>query len=203
MIDPYTVSFSKENSKMGPIYSVSLMPIITCVPGCKCSKECYAFRLTKYRKTVRDAWLRNTRILKGNPESFWRQTEGMIMMSRYFRFHVGGDIPDKDYLDNMFAVAKRNPHCKILCFTKRYELVNERMKQMDKPENLQLILSSWRGMEMENPYNLPEAHVLYKDGFTMAKPDAFKCNGNCFACAKAETGCWTMRNGQQVAFKEH
>ena len=40
------------------------------------------------------------------------------MLSRFFRFHVSGDIPNTTYLCRMVEVAKRNRHCEILCFTK-------------------------------------------------------------------------------------
>ena len=38
-------------------------------------------------------------------------------------FHVSGDIPDADYLLHMVSIAQRNPHCEILCFTKKFSMV--------------------------------------------------------------------------------
>ena len=130
------------------------------------------------------------------------------MMSRFFRFHVSGDIPDIVYFQKMIDVAERNPHCEILCFTKKYDIVNAGIKVLrnsnrDLPQNLHLILSGWRGIEMVNPYNLPEAHVLYKDGTTTAGADAVKCGGNCTECALIDSGCWSLKSGEQVVFNEH
>ncbi len=126
------------------------------------------------------------------------------MMSRFFRFHVSGDIPDADYLDRMIRIARRNPHCEILCFTKKYALVNAALDADPiLPDNLHLILSAWRGLPMENPHRLPEAHVRYRDGTTTASPDAVECGGNCTDCALTDGGCWTLGLGEQVVFNEH
>lgn len=126
------------------------------------------------------------------------------MMSRFFRFHVSGDIPDKDYLTHMISIAERNSHCEILCFTKRYELVNEHLDSGGKvPQNLHFIFSKWRGTEMPNPHNLPEAHVRYRDGTTTASNNAKECGGNCAECAITDEGCWTLKSGEQVVFNEH
>lgn len=127
------------------------------------------------------------------------------MMSRFFRFHVAGDIPNFDYLVHMVDIAKRNQHCQILCFTKKYDIVNKFMDENESgiPGNLHLILSAWRGLEMNNPYHLPEAHVRYRDGSTTASDRAKECGGNCTECAITDGGCWTLLPGEQVVFNEH
>lgn len=126
------------------------------------------------------------------------------MMSRFFRFHVSGDIPDKSYFTHMIDIAQRNSHCQILCFTKKYDIVNEWVSTYkDLPENLHLIMSVWKGLKVDNPYNLPEAHVRYRDGSTTSRDDAKLCGGNCTECAVTDDGCWTLKNGEQVVFNEH
>lgn len=126
------------------------------------------------------------------------------MMTRFFRFHVSGDIPDASYLARMVEVAGRQPHCQILCFTKRYELVDAYLTETGPfPTNLHLVLSAWRGLPMVNPHGLPEAHVRYRDGSTTARPDAKECGGNCTECARRDGGCWSLRPGQQIVFNEH
>lgn len=201
------VSISKGNSKMGCIQSVSLPAIKTC-RKCACHDKCYAHKLERIRPNVKAAYENNLQVLLSDPDEYWRDVEATIMMSRFFRFHVSGDIPYKDYLDRMVEVAERNEHCRILCFTKRYEMVYDKLNELreygrDKPDNLQLILSAWKGLEMYNPYKLPEAHVIYRDGSTTARPDAFKCTKNCVECAEVVSGCWYLKNGEQVVFDEH
>lgn len=203
-----SVSISSGNMKLGQIPSVSLPSIATC-RECKCREKCYAHKLEKLRPTVRDAYNRNLMILNEEPETYWREVEGAIMLSRYFRFHVSGDIPNPEYFAHMVEIARRNTHCEILCFTKRYEIVagyitDELVREgMDLPENLHIILSGWPGLAMYNPYHLPEAHVLFKDGTTTARSDAIPCGGNCTDCALTDCGCWTLKTGEQVVFKEH
>ena len=170
------ISISKGNSKLGAISSVSLPPVKTC-RVCDCFLKCYAKKYLRIRPNVKRAYENNLNILETDPETYWREVEASIMMSRFFRFHVSGDIPDFDYLGHMVEIAKRNPHCEILCFTKKYELVNEFMDLCGEfPLNLHMILSGW--------VNLP-------------------CSGNCTLCATTDGGCWALKNGEQVVFDEH
>ena len=204
------VSISKGNSKMGAIQSVSLPSVITC-RVCECQQKCYARKLERIRKSVANAYMNNLRVLMSDPGTYWREVEAAIMLSRYFRFHVSGDIPDLQYFKNMVKVAARNPHCEILCFTKKYEIVNDYVysgveesgHRIKLPPNLHVIFSGWKNLPMDNPNGFPEAHVRYKDGTTTARADAKECGGNCVACARTDEGCWTLRYGEQVVFNEH
>lgn len=198
-----TVKISKGNSKLGAIPSVSLPSIKTC-RNCACQEKCYAQKLERLRPAVRNAYQHNLEVWLKDPETYWREVEASIMMSRFFRFHVSGDIPSFKYLVNMVEIARRQPHCEILCFTKKYNLVNELIEQGGElPGNLHMIFSGWVGLEMANPFSLPEAHVRYRDGSTTARDDAIECGGNCTECALTEGGCWNLRKGQQVIFNEH
>ena len=72
------------------------------------------------------------------------------------------------------------------------------------PENVHPIMSAWCGMEMDNPYELPEAHVLYEDGKTTAPEWGSKyCGGNCSECAFNKDGCWTLQKRESVIFRAH
>lgn len=198
-----TVKISKGNSKLGAIPSVSLPSIKTC-RNCACQEKCYAQKLERLRPSVKNAYEHNLGVLLSDPTTYWREVEASVMMSRFFRFHVSGDIPNVAYLENMAAVAGRNSHCEILCFTKRYEMVNEFIqKNGELPSNLHMIFSGWVGLDMANPFSLPEAHVRYRDGSTTAREDAIECGGNCTECALTEGGCWNLQKGQQVIFNEH
>ena len=198
-----TVKVSKGNSKLGQIPSVSLPSIKTC-RNCACREKCYAQKLERLRPSVKNAYEHNLGVLLSDPTTYWREVEASVMMSRFFRFHVSGDIPNAAYLENMVVVAGRNAHCEILCFTKRYEMVNEFIqKNGELPGNLHMIFSGWVGLDMANPFSLPEAHVRYRDGYTTAREDAIECGGNCTECALTEGGCWNLQKGQQVVFNEH
>ncbi len=196
------VNISTGNSKMGPIRSVSLPAVITC-RDCGCQKKCYARRIERRRKNVAKCYAENLALLRSDPDTYWREVEAAIMTSRYFRFHVSGDVPNSDYAQKMIDVARRNPHCEILCFTKQYPIFNQLITPESVPQNLHLIFSGWPGFPMENPHGFPEAHVRFRDGTTTASPNAIPCGGNCTECAATCGGCWSLRPGQQVVFLEH
>lgn len=199
------VCISKSNIKLGMIPSVSLPPIVTCSPNaCKfCGKKCYARKMCKLRPSVKESYENNLDILLNDKEKFWREVSGSVALTTYFRFFVSGDIYDKDFLENMVLCAKKNKHCNILCFTKKYSLVNEYLEHHRLPKNLKIVFSVWKGLECFNPNNLPEAHIFYKDGTTTAKDGAKYCSGNCMDCAVENKNCWTLKRGEQILFKEH
>ncbi|MDD6530551.1 MAG: hypothetical protein PUF41_11300 [Prevotella copri] len=189
---------------MGAIPSVSLPAIKTC-RSCSCASKCYAAKLERLRPSVRRAYQKNLEILMEDPDTYWREVEAAIMLSRFFRFHVSGDIPEESYFEHMVSIADRNPHCQILCFTKKFDLVNRYLSAHNGvlPENLHILFSGWLGLQMDNPFSLPEAHVVFRDGSTTARKDAIPCGGNCTDCAITDGGCWSLSRGQQVVFKEH
>ena len=197
------VSISKGNSKMGEISSVSLPALVTCRPNAPCFKECYAKKLEVLRRNVRNAYQNNWEIYKTNPDEYWKAVTNEIALSRFFRFHVSGDIQDYGYFVQMIKIANKYPHCEILCFTKQFEIVNDVLNNVVLPSNLHLIFSGWEGLEMDNPHNLPEAHVIYKNGKTTARPDAKMCEGNCATRARSNGGCWSLKLGEQVMFHKH
>lgn len=196
------LSISKGNQKMGAIPSVSLPPIVTCPAGCPCAKKCYAAKLCKLRPSVRAAYERNLKALQDNPESYWRQVLNAVALSRYFRFHVSGDIPTPAYFAEMVATAKRCPGTDILAFTKRYSVVNDYIAANGPlPENLHIIFSEWGEHRPENPHNLPTAAVIFKG--QEPRPDWKVCGGNCAECACRGVGCWELKAGETIAFYEH
>ena len=201
------VVISKGNIKMGQIQSISLPPVVTCSSlACKfCGKKCYAKKMCKLRPTVKESYDNNLDILLNDKELFWREVEGSIKLTTYFRFFVSGDIYDKDFLENMVLCARKNKHCNILCFTKKYSLVNEYLEHHRLPKNLNIVFSAWKGLEMPNPFNLPTAEVMYKDGTSTAEEGKkyIYCSGNCSECISEKRSCWNLKKGEGVIFAEH
>lgn len=199
------IKISPGNKKMGAVPSVSLPAVLTCRSDCECSQKCYARKLERIRKSVREAYSSNYSLLNEYPDTYWREVEASVMMTRFFRFHVSGDIPNYEYLMRMISIAQRNPHCEILCFTKKFSIVNRYLSENNGvlPENLHIVFSGWKNLVMENPYSLPEAHVMYRDGTTTASPGYIPCGGNCTECATTDSGCWVLKRGQQIVFNEH
>lgn len=199
------VSISAGNSKMGTIPSVSLPPVKTCPAGCPCAKKCYALKLCRIRKNVREAYERNLNIYRNDPKSYELQVKSAASMTRFFRWHVSGDIPDMDYLKMMARVARELPGTKFLCFTKQYSLVNDFLYCEDKPRNLQIIFSLWDSewnVKVHNPHDLPMSAVIFKDNPGNVEYTKI-CGGNCTECACAGIGCWELKPGETIAFYEH
>lgn len=196
------VSISTGNQKMGAIPSVSLPPVITCKHCETCARKCYAAKLCRLRPSVKAAYDRNLQILKSDRDSYFLQVKAAAMVTRFFRFHVSGDIVDADYLDRMTKLARELKGTQFLCFTKNYEDVNEYLQNHKKPANLHLIFSlPFTGAKINNPHNLPTAAVILKG---QEPKDNWKvCGGNCSECACRGCGCWELKKGETIAFYEH
>ena len=197
-----TVSISKGNTKMGAIPSVSLPACTTCNPDAPCFKKCYARRLAARRATVRDAYARNLDILTADAGAYWLQVKAAAITTRFFRYHVSGDIPNADYFAQMVQTAHDLPNTNFLAFTKQYNIVNEYINNGGTiPHNLKIIFSNWNDWKCNNPHGLPTCEIVLKGN----KPaDDWKiCGGNCTACACAGIGCWELKNGETIAIYEH
>ena len=196
------ISISNGNKKMGAIPSVSLPACTTCNPSAPCFKKCYAAKLERIYKSVKNAYNRNFEILATNPLEYWTQVREAAKMAKYFRFHVSGDIPDSIYFYDMVLTAREIPDTYFLAFTKQYNIVNDYLKNGGTiPKNLKIIFSNWGTWKCENPYNLPTAEIIFKGE---APADNWKiCGGNCSECACRGVGCWELQNGETIAFYEH
>lgn len=201
------VKFSYGNRKTGALVpSVSLIPIADC-GNCKvCAKGCYDIRNVCFQKTVQKSRANNSAIYQKDPEKYWEEIEKAVKYLRFFRYHVGGEIKDLDYLTHMAGIAKRTPTCEFLAFTKMYDVVNRYLDlHKEFPKNLHIIFSDWRGAEFENPYNLPVSSPLWEDGTKgpHCTEKQFMCPGLCEECAEAWTGCWAAKNGDTILFEAH
>jgi len=195
------LKISKGNVKMGQIPSISLPPCITCRPDAPCFKECYARRMQRY-SNVKNAYNSNLELYNNNPDSYFKQLDAALCINRYFRVHVSGDCPDADYFRRLVTVVASNPGCTVLMFTKRYEFVNEFIRDGGAiPDNFKIVFSNWFGWKCKNPYKFPETEV-YNDGDDV--PDNWLlCGGNCQNCACRGVGCWQLQRGDVLAFKKH
>ena len=201
------VKFSYGNRKTGAMVpSVSLIPVADC-GNCKvCARGCYDVRNVCFQKTVQKSRANNSAIFKEDPERYFEEVEAGAKFLRFFRWHVGGDIKDYNYLGHMVGIAERNPRCEFLAFTKMYDVVNEWLENVGEfPKNLHIIFSDWRGAEFENPYNLPVSSPLWADGTKgpHCTDDVHMCEGDCTACASVNGGCWSAGKGSTILFEAH
>ena len=196
------ISISKGNSKMGAIPSVSLPPVITCPKGAPCAKKCYAAKLCRIYPTVKKAYENNLNILQNNFNDYFEQVLKAARITKYFRWHVSGDIPSYSYFVNMVDIAEQLPETQFLAFTKNYNVVNSYITYDRKlPDNLKIIFSEWGNQKPDNPHNLPTAAVIFKG--TEPAENWKICGGNCSECACRGVGCWELKQGETIAFYEH
>ena len=140
------ISISKGNSKLGAIPSVSLPACVTCNPDAPCFSKCYARRIEYRYKQSRAAYAHNLTVLQADPGAYWLQVKAAAMVTRFFRYHVSGDIPNIDYFIQMVKIARDLPWVNFLAFTKQYKIVNEYIAAFGAdaiPENLKIIFSNW------------------------------------------------------------
>ena len=197
------IFISNGNSKMGAIPSFSLPAVITCNPAAPCFRKCYAAKLERIYKTVRNAYSRNYEIVRNDPDAFAAQINAALAVNRFFRFHVSGDFYSPEYFALVCDLVRKNPGCTVLAFTKQYDIVNDYIAENGPlPVNFKVIFSTWGDFRGNNPYNLPESAVIFKGAESV--PDAWKiCGGNCTECACRGCGCWELKNGDTIAFYEH
>ena len=187
---------------MGAIPSVSLPACITCNPDAPCFKLCYAAKISRIRANVRSAYEKNLAILKEDSGAYWLQVRAAAITTRFFRFHVSGDIPNLDYFAEMVKTAEELPGTTFLAFTKQHHIVNEFLNNGGEiPKNLKIIFSNWGKWKCNNPHGLPVCEVIFK-GETPAE-DWKICGGNCTDCACRGVGCWELKNGETIAIYQH
>ena len=196
---------SKSVSKLGSaIATVNLPACITCRPDAPCFKYCYARKGNFVYKTVKSGIEKNYEAYLNNPKGFFDVIDAELTMIPYkfFRWHSSGDIPCEDYLDRMCKLARKHKETRFLCFTKRFEMVNEYLDHHRKPSNLVLVFSNWKDWKCDNPHNLPTAWVKFNEE-TEIPTNANECPGFCGECAKTNNSCWALQNENAVYFKKH
>lgn len=205
-VDDLHVRLSYDNRKLGAIPSVSIIPIADC-GNCKmCSLGCYDVRNVCCYPDSQKQRANNSALLKLDREKYFREIEAHAQFHRVFRWHVGGDIKDYDYLLSVVGIAERVQTCQFLIFTKMDKFVNKYHDEVGEfPENLHVILSGWRNDTDVNPHHLPVSSPVWKDGAksSMCTENIHWCDGDCTACAKVCGGCWGAKKGDTILFEAH
>lgn len=194
------ICISKGNRKIGRVMNVSLMPIMTCA---NCN-ECKYFRYdvkacVQYPHNVLDARIRNTVLATQNMPEYFNRIRWAIKRrkkNKFFRWHVAGDILNKEYFAEMVAIAKEFPEFIFWTYTKNYSIVNSFCDEFGRdaiPGNLSIMFSEWDGLKMDNPYNFPVFACKLKAGNKNRTEESFqsmhKCPGNCDICKATKRGC--------------
>lgn len=201
-----TISF--KSKKLGRIPSLNIPPVLTCRKDAPCFKLCYARKGTFNYKNVTQSHMDNYIAYNENQDGFFNEINNTlnndVIIYKYFRWHMSGDIIDMKYLYGMIELANKNKKTKFLAFTKKFDLVNMYLDVTNKklPKNLIIVFSAWDNrFEIPNPHNLPIAYVNFKD--KKLNPEiphnAKRCNGDCTTCRI----CWNLKEGESTVFNQH
>lgn len=203
------VHISLGNSKLGKaIPSVNLPVCMSCRKDAPCFNKCYGQKGRFRFGNVQNTLDRNWHVWSTDPERFENEVCIGAYTAKFFRWHSVGDIPSMEYLAMMVRIARRLPGTRFLCFTKRFELVNQYIREIEEagesmPENLVMVFSAWGNWMPENPHNLPVAYIRFKKAETFVPENAMECKKFCGACVMGEKSCWQLGCGQSVVFNEH
>ena len=192
------VSISKGNSKLGAkISNISLTPVLSCVSGVPCAKkECYALKSYRQYPNVRNAWDKNLRIFLSDPATYFEQINVHLQSktSLFFRWHVGGDIPNIRYLLGMVELSAKNPQTQFLAFTKNYGILAN-FDKPDLPKNLSVVVSAWPKYSIPK-YIRDQGYKIawYDDGTETRYSKKFStvCSGKCDDCLE----CWDSKSSR-------
>ena len=208
--DPATIQIhiSAGNNKLGAIMNISLPPVVTCQNCASCSKYCYAVRNYLRGENVYHAWNENYFLFLNDPDRYFREISKAVKTQRFFRWHVAGDIVNGQYFAGMIRVAMENPKVEFLAFTKSYQIVNAAIAAGAViPSNLHLLFSAAPGVDMPNPYNIPECHINFEDPalntYCGGAEYEYHCSGNCTECAVNGCGCFFLKPGDVTIINQH
>ena len=194
------LAISKGNQKIGKVMNVSLAPLYTCGNCGKCQYFCYDIKACLQYANVRSARARNTVLALRDMTEYFRRIDVAISrrrVNKYFRWHVSGDIINREYFRHMIELAVKHPDFTFWTYTKMYWLVNQYCADNGGreaiPENLHIMFSEWDGVPMPNPYGFPEFSCKFPEGNINHQPEYFehihKCPGNCDVCKALHRGC--------------
>lgn len=185
------ICYRPGNRKIGNTDNVSLLPIVTCPPGIPCARQCYARRLASFRPTVYNAWKKNTDLALGNLPSFTHEISSILYKRKpaFFRWHVGGDIPNMEYAKMTMELATEFPTTKFLAFTKTAFFT-----ALTPPKNLYVRRSTWG--DFDSMPNSAYSETRFIPRGETAPAGFVRCTGECEKCR----ACWSSVN---VAIAEH
>lgn len=95
---------------------------------------CYSNRLSKFRKNLEVKLLHNSALLS---ENLLTDKELPVFNNRYVRFNSFGEIINDIHMENLIAIAKKNPYTNFGLWTKRTDIV----LKYDKIPNIKYIFS--------------------------------------------------------------
>lgn len=195
------VNVTNGNGKLGQAIASINLCRKSCNPNAPCFKcGCYGNTGRWLFPNVQASLQQNFDAYQNNPKLYFDTVATLTNLNKFVRWHSVGDIVDGNYLAGMCQVARKNKTTKYLCFTKKFDIVNNFLASGKKiPKNLSIVFSAWGDFIPQNPYNLPIAWVQGVGNDKAIPQDAIPCGGKCSSCQ----ACWQLKSGQNIYFKKH
>ena len=213
-VENYRVNVMKGNRKTGETcHTVSLIPIVDCHNCSECRNNCYDIRNDCIYPAVLKSRAINSAIHKVDPVRYWSEVGDEIEEKGIteLRIDIGGDLRYVDFVE-IGKLGENHSQCEDLFFTKEYVECNQYISEnihrypdnFGFPPNVHPLFSRWLNMPCDNPYHVPESHVLWPDGRTTAPEfGAYFCKGNCSNCFLFKEGCPSLKADESVVFNAH
>ena len=200
---------STRNEKLKNIISIDYIPEMTCKRSYPCWNHCYARKGAFNYSNVIKRKILNTINFYKHPKKHFDKIDAIIKFNYacgvdYVRFFGSGDIPNAGYMDYVFDLCSKNKKVKFLIYTKKYEIINQKLDEYVQPKNLTIVFSSWLGVKFDNPHHLPVARIELEKIPESEKAFLCDCSNNqkqkhCRKCLK----CWKLKSNESVIFKLH
>lgn len=192
-------SISAGNDKIGKALNVSFAPILSCGNCEHCMYDCYAVKnLVRRGMVVINAWVKNWTLFSIDRDEFFRQVREKCKRRRtnkFLRWHVSGDIVDRDHFERMNAVAHDFTDFRAWTYTEMFHVVNSFCDEYGRDavaDNFNVMFSDWSmisGVKVPNPYGFKRFIVVPETLPEEKRPKGFYCPGNCDFCKKHKCGC--------------
>jgi len=181
---------SPGNTKTGNIPSVSLPPLETCPIDAPCRQkgQGYCHKLCTLRPRLATTLIDNLEYYNNNSAGYFQKITAYLKYAntRFFRWHIFGDIPDPKYFTQVKLTARKTPDIKHLIFTKRFAWIKI---FHHIPDNLSVVFSMWNNYG-DPSINFPKSWYLDPRNPDPRIPaNALECPGNCETCGS----CWHLK----------
>lgn len=142
------------------------------VKGSVCS-VCYSNRLTKFRKQLEIKITLNSKLLS---ERRLQEHELPAFNNLFVRFNSFGEIINETHMENLIAIAERNPYTTFGLWTKRSDIV----LKFRKRDNIKYIFSV---SKLDGKIPKPEVLEYFDKAFIVVSDNTgVNCSGACLDC---------------------
>ncbi len=197
------------NSKLGKsIGKVALAAVDTCPGRGSCEKVCYAARLMRIYPSYNDMVVRQTKLLRENPEAYFGQIRADLKSNGYrtVRIHESGDFESIQQIAGWMEIVADFPNVQFFGYTRSWvvpSLIGHLNLLRDFP-NVQIFASVETG-ESSPPMDWRTARIISKQ--ESAPSGSIKCpeqTGKRASCADCGF-CISANNSktQNVLFVKH